>query len=141
MQQKPFVLSMKVLVRDAKGGCLLLRRSMASKANAGKWDLPGGKVDPGEAFDQALLREVTEETGLTISLLRVAGSAESELPARKVAYLIMEGRVESGAIRLSPEHDDFRWVNVRELPSMDLAEQFQPFAKAYADSCAGEPVG
>lgn len=141
MQKKPFVLSMKVVVRDAEGKCLLLKRSMGSKANAGKWDLPGGKVDPGEAFDQALLREVTEETGLTIALVRVAGSAESELPTKHVAYLILEGRVESGKVNLSSEHDDFKWVNMREFPAMDLAEQFLPFARDYAKSCSGQSPG
>ncbi|MBI5683923.1 MAG: NUDIX domain-containing protein [Verrucomicrobia bacterium] len=134
MAEKPFVLSMKVVVRDDKGRCLLLRRSASSKAHGGKWDFPGGKVDPGEAFDQALLREVVEETGLVISLKRVAGSAESDLPLRKVAYLIMEGRVQSGTVRLSSEHDDCVWVEPEKLPAMDLCEQFLPFARSYASA-------
>ena len=71
MSHKPFALSAKVVVRDEEGRCLLLKRSMSSKGNPGKWDLPGGKVDIGESFDQGLLREVAEETGLTISLQRV----------------------------------------------------------------------
>lgn len=132
MAQKPFVLSVKAIVRDGEGRCLLLRRSAASKGNPGKWDFPGGKLDPGERVDEGLCREVAEETGVTISVERVLGAAQSGLPDRMVAYLIMEARLESGEVRLSEEHDDFVWVALSELPRMDLAEQFRPFIDAYA---------
>ena len=130
--QKPFKLSMKVVVRDEQGRCLLLKRSQESKNNKGKWDLPGGKVDPGEDFDEALLREVSEETGLTASLQGVAGSAESDLPERKVAYLIMEAVVASGEVTLSSEHDDFAWVEREKMAEMDVCPQFKAFAEAYS---------
>ncbi len=129
---KPFALSIKVVIRDDAGRCLLLKRSQSSKGNPGKWDFPGGKAELGEKFDEALLREVAEETGLTISLQHVAGAAESEMPTRKVAYLIMEARLESGQARLSGEHDDYVWIAPEELPTMDLAEQFRSFAQVYS---------
>lgn len=134
MSSKPYALSAKVVVRDTSGRCLLLKRSMISKGNPGKWDLPGGKVDVGESFEKGLLREVAEETGLTISLRRVLGAAESESPARKVAYLILEGYVESGQVRLSSEHDEYSWVERRELITMDLADQFRLFTQAYSQT-------
>ena len=129
---KPFGLSVKVVLHDDSGRCLLLKRSLSSKGNPGKWDLPGGKVDVGENFEQGLLREVAEETGVTISVQRVLGAAESELPTRRVAYLILEGCVESGQVRLSSEHDDFAWVDRQDLARVDIAEQFRPFLKVYS---------
>lgn len=132
MFEKPFALSIKVVILDANGRCLLLKRSMSSKANAGKWDLPGGKINIGERFDEALLREVAEETGLTIALQEVAGIAESESPSNRIAYLILEGRPKSGELLLSREHDDCAWVDLRELPAMDLCEQFRSFAREYS---------
>jgi 8-oxo-dGTP diphosphatase len=134
MVQKPFSLSVKAIVRDEDGRCLLLKRSATCKANAGKWDLPGGKLDPSERVDQALCREVAEETGLTISVRRVAGVAQSELRDRTVVYLILEAHWESGQVRLSEEHDDSVWVAPSELSHMDLAEQFRAFAHAYCNS-------
>lgn len=134
MPDKPFALSVKVLIRDAEGRCLLLKRSMSSKGNPGKWDLPGGKVDAGENLETGLLREVAEETGLTISLQRVLGAAESEAPTKRVAYLIFQGRIESGQVHLSSEHEDFTWVHYRDLVKVDLAEQFRPLIAAYARS-------
>jgi len=132
--EKPFSLSVKAVIRNQRGRCLVLRRSMNSGANKGKWEFPGGKLDPGESFDQALIREALEETGLTISLRRLAGSAESSLENRTVIYLLMEARAESGRVRLSPEHDDFKWVSVEDLPKQDLAPQFRAFAEDYAEA-------
>lgn len=132
MSPKPFALSVKVLIRDDDGRCLLLRRSSSSKNNAGKWDMPGGKVDRGEDFEEALLREVSEETGLSIRLERLAGSAESATLTRNVVYLIMEGRVDGGQVRLSSEHDQHEWVDLKQLPMMDVCPQFKAFAAAYA---------
>ncbi len=131
MSQKRFALSVKVVVRDKRGRYLLLKRSMSSKNNKGKWDLPGGKVNAGENFDHALLREVSEETGLKISLGGVAGAAESDTPTKKIAYIILEGRVRAGRVRLSSEHDDYVWAEAAELGTMDVCEQFRPFFEVY----------
>jgi len=137
MPQKPFALSVKVLICDAEGRCLLLKRSMASKNNKGKWDLPGGKVDAGETFDEALRREVAEETGLEVSLERVLGAAESDAPERRVAYLILEARVVSGRVRLSEEHTESVWVDRAALSSQDVCPQFLPFVQSYCCSGGG----
>jgi len=137
MPQKPFALSVKVLICDAEGRCLLLKRSMASKNNKGKWDLPGGKVDAGETFDEALRREVAEETGLEVSLERVLGAAESDAPERRVAYLILEARVVSGRVRLSEEHDLHEWVSRGDLVKRDVCAQFLPFVQSYSRSGGG----
>lgn len=132
MPHKPFSLSAKVVVRDEKGRCLLLKRSMRSTGNPGRWDLPGGKVEVWENLEQGLLREVAEETGLTISLQRVLGAAESESPTNKVAHLILEGCVESGQVHLSSEHDEYAWVDHQGLSKVDLVEQFRPFVQIYS---------
>lgn len=132
MTEKPFSLSVKVVIRDPEGRCLLLKRSMDSKNNPGKWDLPGGKVDPGEGFHDALIREVAEETGLSIAIKRVAGTAESESPTFRIAYLIMEASTEHPDVRLSDEHTEFVWVSPSDLPKMDLVAQFLPLAEDFA---------
>ncbi|MCX5800579.1 MAG: NUDIX domain-containing protein [Candidatus Eisenbacteria bacterium] len=131
MSSRPIRLSAKVLLRDNNGRCLLLKRSLSSRGSPGRWDLPGGKVDSGESFEQGLLREVAEETGLRVSLQRVLGASEYESPTTRVAYLILEGIVESGEVRLSSEHDEYIWVDPHDLADMDLVDQFRVFAKNY----------
>lgn len=131
---KPFQLSAKVVIHDDSGRCLLLKRSLSSKGNPGKWDLPGGKVNSAETFEHALLREVAEETGLSISLGHVLGAAESELPTRRIVYLILEAHLESGEVCLSDEHDEYVWVEQQDLTAMDLADQFRKFVRDYSQA-------
>ena len=131
---RPFRLSAKVVIHDDDGRCLLLKRSLSSRGNPGRWDLPGGKVDSAETFEHALLREVAEETGLSISLGRVLGAAESASPTTRVVYLILEAHLESGEVCLSDEHDEYVWVEQRDLRTMDLADQFRKFAQDYSQA-------
>jgi 8-oxo-dGTP diphosphatase len=127
---KPWALSVKVIIKDDEGRCLLLKRSLNSKGNPGRWEPPGGKINQNESFDSALMREVKEETGLTISIQHALGTSESELPKIKVVHLILEGQIESGKLHLSEEHDAYVWVNPTKLMSMDLVDWFKPFAKS-----------
>ncbi len=131
MSHRLFSLSVKVVIRNKSGECLLLKRSMRSVSNPGKWEFPGGKVDRGEILGNAIIRETTEETGLTIALDRVAGSAESEFREWRVAHLILEGHLVSGNVILSDEHDDYQWIPIAKLAGMDMPEHFKAFALEY----------
>ena len=132
MSKKPFGLAVKAFVSDERGQCLLVKRSMKSRYYGGTWDLPGGKVDAGETFDDALVREVAEETGLAILLTGVAGATEYDMPAVRVVVLFMEARVTSGQVRLSDEHDAHVWAPRHKLADMDLSEQLKAFVERYA---------
>ena len=81
MSVKSFVLSTKVLIKDKDNLYLFLKRSQKSAVNSGLWDLPGGKMEKGETFEECLVREVYEETGLTINLTCVIGATEEEWPS------------------------------------------------------------
>lgn len=128
---KPFSLAVYAIVGGEDGTILLLRRSLDSKHFKHKWDLPGGKVDPHESFDVALVREVAEETGLAIEITGLAGASEYGLPAVRVISLLLETRRTGGDLRLSHEHDDHAWVAREELCTMDLTDQLRDFIVAY----------
>jgi 8-oxo-dGTP diphosphatase len=129
---KPFTLSVKVVIHDEEGRCLMIRRAASSRGNPGKWEFPGGKVVLGEDFDQVVQREVSEETALTIALLRPLGTAQADLPTHKVVYLILEAIWEGGQVQLSSEHEAYAWRYPHELLELDLVRHFIPFIKKYA---------
>lgn len=136
-----FLLSVKVLMLDQQGRCLLLRRSCKSKNNAGKWELPGGKSDPGEAFDVALKREVLEETGLSIRLLRPFATTHSDMPGRQVVYLVMLAQAGPGEVRLSEEHDAAEWVEPDCLADEhDICPQFRGIVLQYAEDARSQTL-
>ena len=130
--EKPFSLAVKAVILDAGGQCLLIRRSPANLHFVGTWEWPGGKVDPGEDFASAVVRETREETGLEVAITGLAGATHFEMPKVNVVVLCMEARIISGEIRLSDEHDQYRWIALSELNRWPMPEQVAPFMLQYA---------
>jgi len=122
-----FGLSVRVFLTNDDGKILILKRSTDSKTNPGKWELPGGKVDQGESFDQALIREVYEETQLKISLEHVVGVSEQNLHLIRAVHIIMSGKIVEGELNLSREHEGYAWVFFENLPKYELADWLNDF--------------
>ncbi len=120
-------LAVRVLLADQDGKILILKRSTDSKTNPGKWELPGGKVDQGESFDHALIREVYEETKLKISLEHVVGASEQNLHIIRAVHIIMSGQIVEGELNLSAEHEGYAWVTIETLPDYELADWLQDY--------------
>lgn len=104
-------------LRDGAGRYLALRRAHAPAS--GEWDLPGGFVDAGEYPEEAIRREITEETGLEVSDLEVFGAWTGRYgPEGKwtvdIAY---HGRCPDGEIVLSPEKSEFAWLELEDFPA------------------------
>lgn len=132
MPAKPFVLAVKAVIFDEQQRCLLIRRSSHNRNFIGCWEWPGGKVDPGEDFAAAVLREAREEIALNIEITGLAGATQFEMPKVNVVLLCLEARVTGGALKLSDEHDDSAWVPLNELAQWKLADQIRDFMLDYA---------
>lgn len=106
-----------------EGRVLLARRPLKARVEAGKWEFPGGKVEPGEQPEACLVREIREELDLDIVVDRYfdhsAFSYEGENPVRIVllSYLC---RV-TGRVARPIEAEEIRWVGKDELLNFDFA--------------------
>jgi 8-oxo-dGTP pyrophosphatase MutT (NUDIX family) len=83
------------------------------------WSFPKGKLEDGESFEEAALREVGEETGLSCRLLRFIGHTEyidRKGRPKAVAYWVMEAL--EGAFTPNAEVDELRWVGLPEATRM-----------------------
>jgi 8-oxo-dGTP diphosphatase len=136
---KPYKLSVKAVILDSERRCLLIRRSPANHNFVGKWEWPGGKVDAGEDFATAVVRETREETGLEVEITDLAGVTSFEMPVGQIVVLCMEARVLSGEIHLSEEHDDFAWVPLKEFSSWNLLDHNKSLMLEYASSKGTQP--
>nr|MDO8112781.1 NUDIX domain-containing protein [Candidatus Sigynarchaeota archaeon] len=91
-----------------------------------------GKVDPGEIFTDALIREVKEETGLSVTVDRVIETVQLENPEKIFVFLIVEGTLIAGSVHLSDEHTDYAWIQREKLSSMDFSDIYKQFASNYS---------
>jgi len=134
MTEKKFGLSVRAVLLDAQGRCLLMRRSMANKHMAGQWEWPGGKVDAGEDFMTALHRELAEETGLSVAVTGFAGTADFWMADKNlhVLALCMEAVQTGGTLTLSHENDAAEWVPLSEWSRYDLVTPMRDFMLNYA---------
>jgi len=106
---------------------LLLRRSNAVDHAPGEWGTPNGRLEPGESVVEALHREVAEEAGIEVEVVRpidtwriLRGAAREELIG--ITYLC---RWRKGEVRLSDEHDAYRWVPLAELDSFPVPQVYR----------------
>lgn len=107
------------IVFDQAGRLLLIRR--ARPPDQGSWSVPGGRCRPGESGADACVREVAEETGLTVVVSRFAGHVERDGPAGQI-YDIDDFvcAVVSGSLRAGDDAEDARWVHRDELAGLGL---------------------
>ena len=98
-----------------RGGRILL----VHRPRYDDWTLPKGKLDPGESFEDAALREVEEETGLRCTLGRELPSARYEVNGRPklVRYWLMAAEAERDFVP-NDETDDLRWVTPDEARAL-----------------------
>lgn len=127
-----------VVVRNRNGYILLELRS-----DNGLWGLPGGRIEPRESVEQAAIREVKEETGLTVKITRLLG-VYSGPAGRIVTYpgrwgvvhlvdVLLEARVVSGRVKASRESEELRYFRPNDLP----ARIAPPARAALRDVAAG----
>jgi ADP-ribose pyrophosphatase YjhB (NUDIX family) len=122
--QRPYLAVSAAIIRD--GNILVVRRARPP-AN-GLFTLPGGVVEAGEALIEALVREVREETGLTIEPLAMAGFRESivrdslDRVERHFVILCFAARWIAGEPVLSDELSEARWLVPSQLADLQTTQ-------------------
>lgn len=108
-------------------GRLLAARRPEHKAHGGLWELPGGKVEPGESDEAALARELREELGVDVEVLGPLASFHG----RVIELFAYRVRVLRG-VPAPIEHPELRWLAADALWSVPWAEADVPLVHAVA---------
>src|SRR6266702_7478367 len=109
------------VVTDGQGRLLMIKRGR--EPGAGLWSIPGGRIEPGETDAEALVREMIEETGLTVEVGRLIGRVQRPgLNGAVIDIRDYAATVTGGTLRPSDDAADARWVTPAELESLDITE-------------------
>jgi 8-oxo-dGTP diphosphatase len=133
--QRPFLAVSAAIVRDGK--VLAVRR--ARKPAIELYTMPGGAVEAGETLFEAVMREVREETALTIEPVALAGHREAIMRdsegriERHFVILCFAARFVSGDIRLNDELDDARWLAPHEFEGLKTTDGLAEIVAAAFD--------
>jgi 8-oxo-dGTP diphosphatase len=129
---KLYVGAKAVIVHEGK--VLLLREAVYDEGiNAGKWDVPGGRIHPEEPILVGLQREVTEESGLEIEPGEVLGVFET-FPHIKgeqchIVRVFYKAKALSTEVTLSVDHDSYTWVSLEEMADKELVSSLPELIK------------
>ena len=114
-----------VIIRD---GRVLIAKRRSGATLAGKWEFPGGKVEPDETMVQCLKRELDEESGVKVEVEDFICMNKHSYSFGDVELFAYKVRVISGEFQLN-EHDEVKWVLPSELLLYDFAEATIPICK------------
>ncbi len=114
----------KILIKNNDGKYLFIRRAASFKSGPQKWDIPGGRIEPEEALQDALRREVKEETGMELEKVELLLAAQDIFVPEKDLHVVRLTYLGSanGDVTVSDEHDSFQWMTISEIkaePNVD----------------------
>ena len=124
------------MVRNEKGEILFLKRTEKCRNESGKWTFPGGKLEFGETQDKAVKREVLEETGLEVKIVRILKIIDHIIEEESQHWFnpIYETKVVGGNLENMEPHkcSEIKWFSPDKLPE-NMTINLQELFKAVAD--------
>jgi len=118
------------VIKDRGNRLLLIKRG--HEPGAGLWSLPGGRIEPGETDEEAVVREILEETGLRVECRDLLGTVE--LPGLGGAVIeVSDYRavVTGGDLAPGDDAEDARWVGAAELVALPLTSGLAGYLAAW----------
>lgn len=116
---------------------LIVRESgkYADGTNVAKFDIVGGRMEVGQRFDESLLREVKEETGLEVKIGKPFFVNEWRPVVRgeqwQIVGIFFECTASTDKVTLSQDHDAFEWINPKDYKNYPVIENLYPAFDAY----------
>ena len=117
----------KALVRSSEGLCLVLHRGNTHPRFPGHIDFPGGEVEPKETPEAAVMREIQEETGLSVNPNKLKKLFTKQY--RQTTHMLFEAKLTEpdAKVALSWEHKSYRWITPEELKRLPRLSGADPY--------------
>lgn len=113
-----------------EGKVLIVQRSKDDDIGGGTWECVGGKIEFGEDLETALLREIKEEVGLSVTIEKILYATTFKTdPTRQVVILTYLCSSNSNEATLSKEHSNYKWATKDQLKLLLSPEIISDFEK------------
>ena len=107
------------VIQNEEGKILIAQRNLKN-SQGGLWEFPGGKIEPNETKEEAIIREIKEEMDIDIEAKKFIGQKVFNYPDKDINLIAIECKQIKGDIKLN-EHEDIKWVNKNELRNFNFA--------------------
>ena len=107
------------VIKDENEKILITQRNL-KKAQGGLWEFPGGKIEPNETRENAIVREIKEELDIDIEVKSYLSEKVFNYPEKDINLIALECKKINGEIRLL-EHEAYKWVSKNELDNFEFA--------------------
>ena len=107
------------VIKDENERILITQRNL-KKSQGGLWEFPGGKIEPNESREHAIVREIKEELDIDIEVKSYLSEKVFNYPEKDINLIALECKMINGEIRLL-EHEDYKWIFKSELDKFEFA--------------------
>jgi len=119
------LLTQKAFITNNEGKILTVFRTETAPARPLTWDFPGGEVDAGEDFVEAIEREIREEVGLEVEDIEpFTVVSDFKDNGEFIVTIAYKAKTKSGDVTLSYEHSEYKWLTREELADLIKFERF-----------------
>ena len=119
--KRDYGLTMRGIIKNSDGEILVLKRHPKSRTDPDTWELPGGKVEKGEFFDDALVREIKEETNLDVTVGDFCEAIQNDYSHKRTVQLMMYLDCIEGSVKISEEHTEFMWASIEKIKELEIS--------------------
>ena len=133
MEKNPSLILVVAAAMLGHDGRVLMQRRRHDAQHGGLWEFPGGKVEPAETLQSALVREIAEELGVVVQQAGLVpltfAAAESASDGRQIVILLYTCREWAGE-PVCVDAEELGWFHPRELPGLAMPPLDYPLANA-----------
>jgi 8-oxo-dGTP diphosphatase len=118
---RPYGLTVRGIIKNNANEILIVKRHPKSRTDPEMWELPGGKVENGEFFADALVREIKEETDLDVEVGDFAEAIQNDYMHKRTVQVMMYLDDVKGEVKISDEHTDWMWADLEKIKGLEIS--------------------
>ena len=122
-------LTVRGIIKNSDDEILIVKRHPKSRTDPEMWELPGGKVESGEFFTDALVREIKEETNLDVSVGDFCEAIQNDYSHKRTVQIMMYLENIEGEVKISDEHTDWKWATLEEIKTLNISTSLKKLLK------------